>query len=306
MPNEQANTLTQPPDQDAVSTEPKQGTSIGRLALRRMLGNPRSVTALAFIVLVIAIAASANFLAPHSYKAQARGSENMAPNASHWFGTDYLGRDVLSRIMYGTQISMLVGVCATAISLVIGVNMGLIAGYFGGHLDAFLMRLTDTISAFPTLLLAVAITALCEKPSILILFFALGVVGWTGAARIVRSQVLTLKTLDYVAAAQALGVSHSRVMFRHILPNCVAPIIVIATLSVGGNILAEAGLSFLGLGVQDPFPSWGGMLSDARGYFHNYWWVAVFPGLAIVLTVLAFNLLGDGLRDALDPKRKTK
>ena len=279
------------------------GRSPGRMALERMLRNTRTVAAAALIVFMIVLALTANFLAPYSYKSQERGHEHLAPGAAHWLGTDELGRDVFSRIMYGAQISMFIGICATAVSLFIGVNVGLVAGYCGGFIDALLMRLTDTVAAFPSLLLAVAITALYDKPSILIVFIALGVVGWTGTARIVRSQVLTLKTLDYVTAARALGARRTRIIFRHILPNCVSPIIVIATLSVGGNILGEAGLSFLGLGVQDPFPSWGAMLSDARSHFHNFWWVAVFPGLAIVLTVLAFNLLGDGLRDALDPKK---
>jgi peptide/nickel transport system permease protein len=277
--------------------------SPGRLALRRLMRNPRTIVAFALVAAMVLMALSANLLAPYSYKFQARGSENLPPGGQFWLGTDYLGRDILSRVMYGAQVSMLVGIVATAISLFIGVNMGLLAGYFGGKVDAFLMRVTDTFAAFPSLLLAVAITALYDKPSFLILFIALGVVGWTGTARIVRAQVLTIATQDYVTAARALGTRNSRIVFRHILPNCVSPIIVIATLSVGGNILAEAGLSFLGLGVQEPFPSWGGMLSDARSYFHNYWWLAVFPGLAIVLTVLAFNLLGDGLRDALDPKK---
>ncbi|MFH0939272.1 MAG: ABC transporter permease [Planctomycetota bacterium] len=270
---------------------------------RRLFGNPRLIIALMVIVLMIGMALSANLLAPYSYKEQARGSELLSPVASFWFGTDFLGRDVLSRVMYGAQISMLVGIAATAVALVIGVTVGLVSGFFGGSIDALLMRLTDTIAAFPSLLLAIAITALYDRPSMGIVYFALGVVGWTGMARIVRAEVLSIKTLDYVTAAQALGVGSGRIIFRHILPNCLSPIIIITTLAIGGNILGEAGLSFLGLGVQDPFPSWGGMLADARSYFHAYWWVAVFPGLAIVLTVLSFNLLGDGLRDALDPRQ---
>ena len=288
----------------------------GPSALRRLLRNPRSLAALAIVALMLFAALFAGTLAPFEYDAQLRGSEKLAPSAKHFFGTDFLARDVLSRVMYGARVSMLIGVCATALSLLIGVVLGLSAGYFGGWIDALLMRVTDTFAAFPSLLLAIAITALYERkpsenpdlliadPSIWILFFALGVVGWTGIARVVRAQVLTVKTLDYVAAARALGGSSARIMFRHILPNCVSPIIVLATLSIGGNILGEAGLSFLGLGIQDPYPSWGGMLSDSRSYFDDHWWVAVFPGMAIVLTVLAFNLLGDGLRDALDPKAR--
>lgn len=269
---------------------------------QRLLRNRLSLVALSIIVFMVVVAVFAGLLSPHGFETQARGQENIPPGGSFVLGTDHLGRDILSRLMYGAQISMLVGVFATALSLFIGTVVGLLSGYWGGRVDSLLMRMTDTVAAFPSLLLAVAITSLYEKPSIKILFFALGIVGWTGIARIVRSQVLSLKTLDYVTAARALGASNRRIMFRHILPNCISPIIVIATLAVGGNILGEAGLSFLGLGVQDPFPSWGGMLSDARGYFQHYWWVAVFPGLCIVLTVLAFNLLGDGLRDALDPK----
>ena len=274
-----------------------------RPAWHELFRNPRSLLAMCLVLLMVAAALTANFVAPYDYKEQARGSEHLAPNLHFWFGTDFLGRDVLSRVLYGAQISMLVGVCATVVALSIGVNIGLISGYFGGVTDSILMRVTDTVAAFPSILLAVAITALCEKPRIWIVFCALGVAGWTSIARVVRAQVLSVKTLDYISAARALGAGDSRIIFRHVLPNCLPPIIVVATLAVGGNILSEAGLSFLGLGVQEPFPSWGGMLNDARGYFRNYWWVAVFPGLAIVLTVLAFNLFGDGLRDAFDPRK---
>ena len=291
-----------PPAAQAGQREISAG--LWRLAWRRLRRNPIATSSLILIALLLVAAIGAAVLSPYGYKDQARGSEHLAPCWAHGLGTDFLGRDILSRLLYGARISMLVGVLATAVSLLIGVNIGLLAGYLGGWADAVLMRFTDMVAAFPALLLAVAITALHEKPSIYILFVALGVVGWTGMARVVRAQVLSVKTLDYVTAAQALGAGRLRIMFRHILPNCVSPIIVLATLAVGGNILGEAGLSFLGLGVQDPFPSWGGMLNDARGYFHNYWWVAVFPGVAIVSTVLAFNLFGDGLRDALDPRAR--
>ena len=284
-----------------VSARP--GASIGRIALRRLWRNPRSLASVVFILLVILMAIFAPLLAPHSFKEQFRGNENHAPTAEFLMGTDFLARDIFSRVMYGARISMFIGICATALALFIGINVGLFSGYYGGMCDAVLMRLTDTVAAFPSLLLALAITALFDKPSITIVFVSLGIVGWTGIARIVRAEVLMLKTLDYVSAARALGLGGTRIMFRHILPNCLSPIIVVATLGVAGSILGEAGLSFLGLGVQDPFPSWGGMLTDSRGYFANYWWEAVFPGLMIVLTVLAFNMLGDSLRDALDPKK---
>lgn len=286
------------PNDEAPSLTP------GQKSLRSLLRNPRNLGAMAIIALMIALAISANFLAPFGYGEQLRGNEKLAPSAQHLFGTDNFARDIFTRIMYGAQVSLLVSLAATALSLFIGVTIGLVSGYAGGKIEAVLMRFTDTVSAFPSILLAVAITALFDRPSIMILFIALGVVGWTGIARVVRAQVLIIRTLDYVTAAKALGAGHDRILFRHVLPNCVSPIIVIATLSIGGNILGEAGLSFLGLGVQDPFPSWGGMLADARTYFQSAWWMAVFPGMAIVVTVLAFNLLGDGLRDALDPKKR--
>jgi peptide/nickel transport system permease protein len=275
----------------------------GQKALRALYTNPRTIIALSLIALMLCFALTANFLAPYSYGEQLRGNELNAPSPKFFFGTDHFARDIFSRVMYGAQVSLVVSLAATSLSLLIGVSVGLLAGYMGGKIEATLMRMTDTVSAFPSILLAVAITSLFDKPSIVILFVALGVVGWTGIARVVRSQVLVIRTLDYISAARALGAGHFRIMFRHVLPNCVSPIIVIATLSIGGNILGEAGLSFLGLGVQDPFPSWGGMLSEARAYFQKSWWMAVFPGMAIVLTVLSFNLLGDGLRDALDPKK---
>lgn len=276
----------------------------------RALRNPRAIAALAAIALTMAMACTAPLLAPHDYKFQNRGLENHPPARSFALGTDDLGRDMLSRLMYGAQVSLTVGICATLVSLLIGVAVGLFSGYFGGRVESVLMRFTDTISAFPSLLLALAITAVYDRPHqtmperIGVLIVALGIVGWTGMARLVRSQVLTLKTMDYVAAARALGASHRRVLLRHILPNCISPIIVVATLAIGGNILGEAGLSFLGLGVQAPFPSWGGMLADARNYIDTYWWQAVFPGMAIVMTVLSFNLFGDSLRDALDPRAR--
>ena len=289
------------PATEAIALRP--ALTPGQKALRSLYTNPRTMTALAIIVLMLLFALTANLIAPYGYGEQLRGNELKAPGSGFLFGTDNFARDIFSRVMYGAQISLVVSLAATTLSLFIGVSVGLVAGYMGGKIEAALMRLTDTVSAFPSILLAVAITSLFEKPSIAILFVALGVVGWTGIARVVRSQVLVVRTLDYISAARALGAGNLRIMFRHVLPNCISPIIVIATLSIGGNILGEAGLSFLGLGVQDPFPSWGGMLSESRAYFQKSWWMAVFPGMAIVLTVLSFNLLGDGLRDALDPKK---
>jgi len=275
---------------------------------RILLRNPRSIAALSVLVVMFMLALTADVASPYGYKEQHRGNEHTAPSAQFRLGTDDLGRDLLSRVMYGARVSLVVGLCATLVALTVGVIVGLLSGYFGGWPDHVLMRFTDTVAAFPSLLLAVAITAVYNRPNqetwekMVILVIALGVVGWTSMARVIRAQVLSLREQDFVAAAQALGSGHRRIMFRHILLNCLSPIVVLATLSVGGNILGEAGLSFLGLGVQAPFPSWGGMLADALSYLHKAWWMVVFPGGCIVTTVLSFNLLGDGLRDALDPR----
>lgn len=285
---------------DLVQSRPAWWAIFGR--------NPRSIGALAVLTLMVALALTADVAAPFGYKEQHRGFEHVAPSADFRLGTDDLGRDELSRIMYGARVSLVVALCATVVALSVGVLVGLVSGYFGGWVDHLLMRFTDTVAAFPSLLLAVAITAVYDRPNqetwekMAILVVALGIVGWTSMARVIRAQVLSLREQDFVSAAQALGSSHGRIMFRHILPNCLSPILVLATLSVGGNILGEAGLSFLGLGVQAPFPSWGAMLADAQGQMQKAWWMVVFPGGCIVLTVLSFNLIGDGLRDALDPR----
>ena len=230
-----------------------------------------------------------------------------APSAQHWLGTDAQGRDVWARLVWGARVSLTVGIVSQGISLVLGVALGLVAGYYGRWVDELVMRLADVTLAFPTLLLLIAMAAALE-PSLGTVFVTIGVVGWAGMARLVRGQVLVVRQLEYVQAVRALGGRDWRIVLRHVLPNVVAPVVIAATLGVAGAIMAEAALSFLGLGVQPPTPSWGGMIADARdlGQLRNAPWTSIAPGIAIGLAVLGFNLLGDALRDALDPRHQDR
>jgi ABC-type dipeptide/oligopeptide/nickel transport system permease subunit len=229
-----------------------------------------------------------------------------APSATHWLGTDAQGRDVWSRLVYGARISLLVGLASQGIALSIGVVLGLVAGYRGKWTDDVVMRLADVTLAFPTLLLLIAMAAAFE-PSLTVVCLVIGVVGWAGMARLVRGQVLVVRELEYVQAMRALGAAEMRILFRHVLPNVVAPVVIAGTLGIAGAIMAEAALSFLGLGVQPPTPSWGAMIADGRdlSQLRHAPWTSLAPGLAIGLAVLGFNLLGDALRDALDPRGRT-
>jgi peptide/nickel transport system permease protein len=220
---------------------------------------------------------------------------------AHPLGTDQFARDVLSRLLYGARISLSIGFLAVAISVTIGTTLGAVAGYLGGLVDTAIMRFVDMVISFPRLVLLITIIALFE-PSIFLITAVLGLTLWPGTARIVRGEVLSLKEREFVQAAVALGYSRPRIIFRHLIPNALAPVIVAATLGIGNTIVLEAGLSFLGLGVQPPTPSWGTMVEAGRGQLLDAWWLSTFPGLAIVFTVLSFNLVGDGLRDALDPR----
>jgi ABC-type dipeptide/oligopeptide/nickel transport system permease subunit len=230
-----------------------------------------------------------------------------APSALHWLGTDDQGRDVWARLVWGARVSLTVGVLSQGISLLLGVTLGLIAGYYGRWVDELVMRLADVTLAFPTLLLLIAMAAALE-PSLGTVFVTIGVVGWAGMARLVRGQVLVVRQLEYVQAVRALGGRDRRIVMRHVLPNVIAPVVIAGTLGIAGAIMAEAALSFLGLGVQPPTPSWGGMIADARDLYklRTAPWTSIAPGMAIGLAVLAFNLLGDALRDVLDPRHQDR
>lgn len=227
----------------------------------------------------------------------------LPPSSSHWLGTDVQGRDVWTRLVYGARVSLLVGLVSQGLALMIGVAMGLISGFYGKWTDEVIMRLADVTLAFPSLLLLIAMAAAFE-PSLGVVCVVIGVVGWAAMARLVRGQVLVVRELEYVQAMRALGMNDTRVLWRHVLPNVIAPVVIAATLGIAGAIMAEAALSFLGLGVQPPTPSWGSMIADGRdlSQLRNAPWTSLAPGLAIGAAVLGFNLLGDALRDALDPR----
>ena len=258
--------------------------------------------ALAIVIVFIALALFAPWIAPHDPVATSWGAIRKAPSAAHWFGTDEIGRDVLSRVVFGTRASLLAGVVSVSISLLLGVPIGLVAGFAGGFADALISRLTDAFLACPFLILAIALAAFLG-PSLTNAMIAIGVSATPIFVRLTRAQVIHVKVEDYVEAARALGNPPWRIALRHVLPNVTAPLIVQTTLAIAAAVIAEASLSFLGLGQQPPEPSWGSMLNTAKNYVDQAPWMAVWPGLAIFALVLAFNLLGDGLRDALDPRQ---
>jgi peptide/nickel transport system permease protein len=290
----------------AGAEDPRAGDSQWAIATRHFRRNGLAMAGLVVVLLLYLVALLAPLLAPYDPIAQGdlvRGSY-LGPNVDHWLGTDQFARDMLSRIIYGARISLSIGFIAVAIAIVLGSLLGAIAGYVGGWLDALLMRFTDMVMAFPRLVLLIMIIALFD-PSITLIILVLGLTQWPGTARLVRGEVLSLREQEYVQAARALGFGSSRIILRHLIPNVLAPVIVAATLGIGNTIVLEAGLSFLGMGVQPPTPSWGTLVADGRQNLIGAWWVATFPGLAIVATVLAFNLVGDGLRDAMDPRQRS-
>ncbi len=272
--------------------------------VKKLIKSNISLLGTLIVLIFILTAVLAPLLAPyHPINDGSLVERLQAPSASHLLGTDSQGRDILSRIIYGARVSVQVGIISVGIALVIGTLMGMVAGFYGGWVDNLMMRLVDIMLAFPSVLLAIAITAVLG-PELKNAMLAIGVVNIPAFARIVRSTVLSVKAMEYVEAARAIGATDVRIIFRHVLPNSMAPLIVQTTLSIGTAILDAAALSFLGLGAQPPTPEWGAMLSDGRSYLQKAPWVMFFPGMAIMLVVLGFNLLGDGLRDALDPRLK--
>ncbi|MEW6546926.1 MAG: nickel transporter permease [Bacillota bacterium] len=271
---------------------------------RRLRRNPAAMAGLGIAVLLVLTALFAPWLAPYSPTAGNMPEQLQGPSSRHLLGTDDLGRDILSRIIYGTRITLQVGVIAVGIGLSIGVVLGSIAGFYGGRADSIIMRIMDIMLAFPSILLAIAIMAMMG-PGLVNCMIAVGIVGVPTYARLVRGSILAIKETEYVQAARAVGNRELRVLARHVLPNTLAPLIVQATLGVGSAILEAAALGFLGLGAQRPQPEWGLMLADGRRFLTTHPHVCTYPGLAIMLVVLGFNLFGDGLRDALDPRLRT-
>jgi peptide/nickel transport system permease protein len=261
---------------------------------------------IAIAIIVILVAIFAPFIATHDVTEQSLGLRFGSPSAEHWFGTDALGRDVFSRVVFGARISLEVGITVVVVSSVIGIILGAIAGFYGGWIDKLLSGyIFNVFLAFPGLLLAIALVAFLGA-GLGKMILALCIIGWVGYARVMRGQVLKVREYDFVQAAKALGAGNMRILFTHILPNAVQPLIVQASLGMAGAVLSEASLSFLGLGIPPPAPSWGTMIEEARQYFAIYPHVLFFPGVAIALTVLAFNFIGDGLRQYLDPKQRAR
>jgi peptide/nickel transport system permease protein len=270
---------------------------------RHFRQNRLAVAGGVIVTAMLAVALLAPLFAPYDPSAIHVNAILMPPSADHLIGTDALGRDVLSRMIYGTQISLLVGFVAVGIAVVIGVIVGALAGYYPGWIDTLFMRLVDIMLSVPTFFLILAVIALVG-PNLINIMIVIGVTSWMGVARLVRGEFLALRESDYVVAARALGVPAHRIIFSHILPNAMAPVYVSTILGIAAAVLIESSLSFLGLGVQPPTPSWGNILTDGKANIEIAWWLSLFPGLAILVTVLGYNLLGEGLRDALDPRLK--
>ena len=284
-------------------TEKTRRYSLFKITLKRLAKNKAAIIGLVIIILLSVSALFAGKIAPYGYDDQHLKMRFLPPSLEHLFGTDEYGRDIFSRIIYGSRTSLMVGIVSVSISCVLGTLLGAVAGFYGRWIDNGIMRIIDIMLAIPNILLAISIAATLG-PGITNVMIAVGISSIPGYARLVRASVLSIKDQEFIEAARAIGTGDIRIIVQQILPNCLAPIIVQATMSIAIAILSAAALSFIGLGVSPPTPEWGSMLSGGRAYIRDYWWVVAFPGLAIMITVFAFNLFGDGLRDALDPRLK--
>jgi peptide/nickel transport system permease protein len=302
MRNETAAVVAPQTPLDVLAYHEATARSMWVITMRRLRRSKTAMVGLAIVVLLLLVAAGANLLAPYS-PTQTTPESISPPTWTHLMGTDLLGRDVLSRVIYGSRVSVYVGVVSILLAIFVGIPLGTVAGFYGGRVDQIIMRLMDVMLAFPIFLLAIVIMVILE-PSTMNVVLALAIVRIPILARIVRGSVLSVKENEYIEAVKALSLSQVRVLGRHVLPNCLAPIIVTSTLNIGNAIIIEASLSFLGLGTQPPTPTWGWDLKQNLTLIELNPWITIFPGLAILVTVLAFNLLGDGLRDALDPRLK--
>lgn len=301
--------VSPPLDGIEFSSAPVRSRPEWRRRLNLLLRSRGALLGLLMLVTVIICALTASWIAPHNPNAQVLENRLLPPAwqeggvEQHLLGTDHLGRDVLSRLIYGSRISLTVGLLAVFISGIFGIGLGLLAGYYGGWLDTLVMRLVDIQLAFPFVLLALALVAVLGS-SLQNVIIVLGVAGWMVYARLVRAQVLSIKEKEFVESARCIGATDLRIILLHVFPNTLAPLSIVATFAVATNIILEASLTFLGVGVEASIPTWGSMLSDGRAYITNAWWLATFPGLALMLTVLSINLIGDWLRDAFDPHLK--
>lgn len=284
-----------------IVTKTEKGTSLTQDAIRRLKKNKMAMAGLWILLFMIVIALLTPWIAPYSYEEQNLQLGASPPSTAHWMGTDTLGRDQLTRIMYGSRISLMVGFVATAVALTIGVLWGAIAGFMGGRIDAVMMRFVDALYALPFTIFIVLLTVIFGS-SMLLLFLAIGAVEWLTMARIVRGQVLSVKQQEFIEASVSMGLSPWQIISRHIIPNVLGPIIVYSTLTIPSVILLESFLSFLGLGIQPPASSWGSLISGGVEVMEEFPWLLIFPGLSLTITLFALNFLGDGLRDALDPR----
>lgn len=301
LPLTQPNTAVSVPLPDKTPSRRKRARRI----LRRLTRDPLSALGGVLILLIVIVALIGPALTPYNPVKADYSSIQMPPGAEHLFGTDELGRDVFTRVVYGSRISLVIAVAVNSVSAVIGLMIGGIAGYRGGLIDEILMRFTDIFQSFPWLLFAIAI-ALVIGPNLLNSMLVLSLIWWPGYARLVRGQVLTARSYDFVEAAQSLGASHTRIFFRHILPTAFGPYVVMLTIGAGRMILATSTLSFVGLGAQPPTPEWGAMVANGRTLLFDSWWISTFPGIAILITAVGFNLVGDSLRDLLDPQSSVR